>query len=111
MKIFYLDVAEVTSRPVTVITLRRNELAADVFATGTQGSSSMNVKTVTAGLQTVDDTTDFNGAVDRTLLHHDFATDVHTINSDDGTTGSIASVGRSGSDTSDDNNWKTYVSY
>lgn len=101
----YLDVAEETSRPVTFVPLSGNELTANVFTLGAQGSSSVDVQTVTAGFQTVDDTTDLNRAVDRALFHHEFTTDVHAFDGDDGTTGTLNGPGgRPGGDASDSDN-------
>lgn len=104
---FYLDVAEVTSRPVTFVTLSGNELTADAFASGAQSGSGVNVQTVTAGFQTVNNTANLNGAVDRTLLHHDLAVDVHTLDGDEGST---RAFGRPGSDTCENNSCKCTMS-
>ncbi len=97
----YLDVAEVTSRAVTFVPLSRNELAANAFAFGAQSSSSVDVQTVTTGLQAVDNTADLDGTVDRTLLHHHLTSDVHTLDGDESTTGPFDPGGRPGSDTSE----------
>ena len=100
--IIYLDVAEVASGTVTFVPFSRNKLAANAFASGSQSSSSVNVQTVTAGLQTVDDTADLDWAVDRSLLHHDFTGDVHTLDGNEGTTRTFDGPGgRPGSDTSE----------
>lgn len=85
-------------------------MGANAFALVTQSSSCVDVQTVTTGLQAVDDTTDLDGASDRSLLDHKFAADVHTFDSDEGTTRTFSGLmGRPGSNTSEGNDCVSFI--
>jgi hypothetical protein len=59
---------------------------------------------MTAGLESVDDTTDLDGAGLGGLLKHELARDVHAFKGDEGPAGTFG--GRPGSNASDRNNYK-----
>ena len=69
----------------------------------------MDVQSVTAGLESIDDTADLDGAGLGSLLKHKLARDFHTFKRDKGPAGTFG--GRPGSNASDRNNLKEKAKY
>jgi len=79
-----LDVSEVSDG--TFILTLHGELRSDALASLSQNGSLVDVNAVLTGFQTIDGTTDLDGAGDRGLFQENLALDIDTLEGDDGTT-------------------------